>query len=91
MGEPLLILAFVVIVIGGIGSIRGAVIASVLIGIVEVVGRSILPFAMTSFMGSDAAQTAGPGNSLDADLCADGRRPVLQAGWAVPGAIGMRR
>ncbi len=60
MGEPLLILAFVVIVIGGIGSIRGAVIASVLIGIVEVVGRSILPFAMTSFMGSDAAQTAGP-------------------------------
>ncbi len=60
MGEDMLILAFVVIVIGGIGSIRGAVIASVLIGIVEVVGRSILPFAMTSFMGADAAQTAGP-------------------------------
>ena len=60
MGEDMLILAFVVIVIGGIGSIRGAVIASVLIGIVEVVGRSILPFAMANFMGEDAAQTAGP-------------------------------
>ncbi len=60
MGEDMLILAFVVIVIGGIGSIRGAVIASVLIGIVEVVGRSILPFAMSNFMGEDAAQTAGP-------------------------------
>ena len=60
MGEPMLILAFVVIVIGGIGSIRGAVIASVLIGIVEVVGRSMLPFAMANFMGEDAAQTAGP-------------------------------
>jgi branched-chain amino acid transport system permease protein len=60
MGEDMLILAFVVIVIGGIGSVRGAVIASVLIGIVEVVGRSILPFAMANFMGEDAAQTAGP-------------------------------
>jgi len=60
MGEDMLILAFVVIVIGGIGSIRGAVIASVLVGIVEVVGRSILPFAMGSFMGEDSAQTAGP-------------------------------
>ena len=39
---------------------QGAVIASVLIGIVEVVGRSILPFAMANFMGEDAAQTAGP-------------------------------
>ena len=60
MGEDMLILAFVVIVIGGIGSVRGAVIASVIVGIVEVVGRSILPFAMTRFMGEDAAQTAGP-------------------------------
>ena len=60
MGEDMLILAFVVIVIGGIGSVRGAVVASVLVGIVEVVGRSILPFAMASFMGEDSAQTAGP-------------------------------
>ena len=39
---------------------RGAGIASVLIGSVEVVGRSILPFAMASFISEDSAQTAGP-------------------------------
>ena len=60
MGEDMLILAFVVIVIGGIGSIRGAVVASVLIGIVETVGRSILPFMMKELISEDAAQTAGP-------------------------------
>ncbi len=60
MGEDMLILAFVVIVIGGIGSVRGAVVASVLIGIVETVGRSILPFLMKEYISEDAAQTAGP-------------------------------
>ncbi len=60
MGEDMLILAFVVIVIGGIGSVRGAVVASVIIGIVETVGRSILPFLMKEFISEDAAQTAGP-------------------------------
>ena len=60
MGEPMLILAFVVIVIGGIGSVRGAVVASVVIGIVETVGRSILPFLMAEFVSEEAAQTAGP-------------------------------
>ena len=60
MGEDMLILAFVVIVIGGIGSVRGAVVASVIIGIVETVGRSILPFLMKEYISEDAAQTAGP-------------------------------
>ena len=60
MGEDMLILAFVVIVIGGIGSVRGAVVASVLIGVVETVGRSILPFLMKEYISEDAAQTAGP-------------------------------
>ena len=60
MGEGILILAFVVIVIGGIGSVRGAVVASIIVGIVEVVGRSTLPYAMASFMGENSAQTAGP-------------------------------
>lgn len=60
MGEDMLILAFVVIVIGGIGSIRGAVVASVIIGTVETVGRSILPFLMKEYISEDAAQTAGP-------------------------------
>lgn len=60
MGEGMLILAFVVIVIGGIGSVRGAFIASIIVGLVDTVGRSILPFVMQSFMSADAAQTAGP-------------------------------
>jgi branched-chain amino acid transport system permease protein len=60
MGEEMLILAFVVIVIGGIGSVRGAFVASIIVGIVETVGRSILPKLMEQILSSDAAQTAGP-------------------------------
>ena len=60
MGEEMLIFAFVVIVIGGIGSIRGALVASVIVGIFETVGRSILPFVMLEIVSDEAAQTAGP-------------------------------
>jgi branched-chain amino acid transport system permease protein len=60
MGEEMLILAFVVIVIGGIGSVRGAFVASIAVGIVETVGRSILPKLMEALLTSDDAQTAGP-------------------------------
>ncbi len=60
MGEEKLILAFVVIVIGGIGSIRGAFIASIIIGIVEIGGRIYIRDLMEGLMSSDFAQTAGP-------------------------------
>ncbi len=60
MGEDMLILAFVVIVIGGIGSIRGAVVSSIIVGIFETVGRSTLPYLLTEVVSADAAQTAGP-------------------------------
>lgn len=60
MGEGMLILAFVVIVVGGIGSIRGAVVASIIVGVVETVGRSTLPYLLTQVLSSDDAQTAGP-------------------------------
>ncbi len=43
MGEPVLILAFVIIVIGGIGSIRGAFVAALLVGVVDTAGRVFLP------------------------------------------------
>ena len=43
MGDNILILAFVVIVIGGIGSIRGALIGSILVGLVDTFGRAFLP------------------------------------------------
>ena len=60
MGEPLLILSLVVIIIGGIGSVRGAFIAAILIGIVDTMGRVLLPVILRSFMGEAAADGAGP-------------------------------
>src|SRR6201747_3157098 len=43
MGENILILAFVVIIIGGIGSIRGAFVASIFVGLIDTIGRAVLP------------------------------------------------
>src|SRR5208282_2370536 len=43
MGENILILAFVVIIIGGIGSIRGAFVASIMVGLIDTIGRAFLP------------------------------------------------
>ena len=60
MGEDMLIMAFVVIVIGGIGSIRGALVASILVGVFDVVGRSFLPDLLLQVVSSDIAETAGP-------------------------------
>jgi branched-chain amino acid transport system permease protein len=60
MGEPLLILAFVVIIIGGIGSIRGAFIAAIVVGMVDTVGRVFLPVLLRVFVSDAAADTAGP-------------------------------
>ncbi|MEQ9573871.1 MAG: branched-chain amino acid ABC transporter permease, partial [Nitratireductor sp.] len=50
MGEPVLILAFVVIVIGGIGSIKGALVGAVLVGVIDTLGRFLLPVAFATFM-----------------------------------------
>jgi branched-chain amino acid transport system permease protein len=50
MGEPILILALVVTVVGGIGSIRGAFIAALLIGIGDTLGRVLLPPALGSMV-----------------------------------------
>jgi len=60
MGENILILAFVVIVIGGIGSIRGAFIAAVFVGLVDTVGRAFLPDLLRLVLSPTAASTAGP-------------------------------
>jgi branched-chain amino acid transport system permease protein len=60
MGDEMLILAFVVIVIGGIGSIRGALIASIVVGVAEVAGRSSLKLALAGAFGSSIASTAAP-------------------------------
>jgi branched-chain amino acid transport system permease protein len=60
MGENVLILAFVVIVIGGIGSIRGAFVAALLVGIVDAVGRAFLRPLLALMMSHAAADAAGP-------------------------------
>ncbi|MGF6528889.1 branched-chain amino acid ABC transporter permease [Variovorax sp. PvP013] len=60
MGESILILAFVVIVIGGIGSIRGALFGALLVGVVDTAGRALIPLAFDRWLGADAAAGAGP-------------------------------
>ena len=59
MGEPVLILAFVVIVIGGIGSIKGALIGSVLVGVTDTLGGILLPMLFRLFMDNSAAASTG--------------------------------
>jgi branched-chain amino acid transport system permease protein len=60
MGENILILAFVVIVIGGIGSIRGAFVGSLLVGVVDTGGRAFLPIIFSTFLPPQLASAAGP-------------------------------
>ena len=60
MGESILILAFVVIVIGGIGSIRGALFGALLVGVVDTAGRTLIPLAFGHWLGPEAASGAGP-------------------------------
>ena len=60
MGENILILAFVVIIIGGIGSIRGAFVAAIFAGLVDTMGRAFLPDLLRFFLSSSAASTAAP-------------------------------
>jgi len=60
MGDNLLILAFVVIVIGGIGSVRGAFVASLIVGIVGTLGRSFASDVLRGVLSSSAANQAGP-------------------------------
>ncbi len=57
MGEPVLILALVVIVIGGIGSVKGALIASILVGLVDTLGRVFLPSLLALFISNDHVAT----------------------------------
>jgi branched-chain amino acid transport system permease protein len=60
MGDQILILAFVVIVIGGIGSIRGAFVAAVLVGVIDTLGRSFMTDLLRLVLAPAAARTIGP-------------------------------
>jgi branched-chain amino acid transport system permease protein len=60
MGENILILAFVITVIGGIGSIRGAFVAALLVGFLDTLGRAFFPQLLQNILGGPAASTAAP-------------------------------
>ncbi|MBI78009.1 MAG: branched-chain amino acid ABC transporter permease [Rhodospirillaceae bacterium] len=60
MGENILIQVLVVIVIGGIGSIRGAFVGALMIGVIEILGRSFLDDFFKLFLPVNAAETAAP-------------------------------
>jgi branched-chain amino acid transport system permease protein len=60
MGENILIIAFVITVIGGIGSIRGAFVAALLVGFIDTLGRAYFPGLLREVLGGQAASTAAP-------------------------------
>lgn len=60
MGDNLLILAFVVIVIGGVGSIRGAFVAAVIVGLVDTLGRSLITDGAHAMFSAATSARVGP-------------------------------
>jgi branched-chain amino acid transport system permease protein len=60
MGELILIQVFVVIVIGGIGSVRGALVGALIVGVVDTLGRAFLKPLLGTMISPTAAETAGP-------------------------------
>jgi branched-chain amino acid transport system permease protein len=60
MGEPVLITTLVVIVIGGIGSVSGALYAALIVGLVDTLGRAFLPMLLRQVAERSVADAAGP-------------------------------
>jgi len=60
MGEMILIQVFVVIVIGGIGSVRGAFLGAVIVGMVDTMGRAFLKPLLSGLISPTAGEAAGP-------------------------------
>ena len=60
MGEQILIPALVVLVIGGIGSVRGAFVAALMVGVVDTIGRAFLPMALRATLPPATAADLGP-------------------------------
>ncbi|MEZ5660763.1 MAG: branched-chain amino acid ABC transporter permease [Burkholderiaceae bacterium] len=60
MGNAIIITAFVVIIVGGLGSIKGAFVAAMLIGFIDTLGRSYLDDLFSLFMSADAAENSAP-------------------------------
>ena len=60
MGESVLILVFVIICIGGVGSVRGAFVAALLIGLIDTCGRAFITPSLYLFLPAREAATVGP-------------------------------
>jgi branched-chain amino acid transport system permease protein len=60
MGNAIIITAFVVIIVGGIGSMKGAFIAAIMIGLIDTLGRSFLDDLFKLAMSAEAAETSAP-------------------------------
>jgi branched-chain amino acid transport system permease protein len=60
MGEDILIPSLVVLVIGGIGSVRGAFVAALLVGLVDTLGRAFVPMALRGFLPPTVVSDLGP-------------------------------
>ena len=60
MGNNIIITAFVVIIVGGIGSMKGAFIGALIIGLIDTLGRSFLDSIFALFMSTAAAETSAP-------------------------------
>ena len=60
MGNDIIITAFVVIIVGGIGSMKGAFIAALLIGLIDTLGRAFLGDILSAVISQASAETAGP-------------------------------
>jgi branched-chain amino acid transport system permease protein len=59
MGENILIAAFVVVTIGGIGSIRGAFVAALLVGLTDTIGRAFVPDLLHRYFSEAASASLG--------------------------------
>ena len=60
MGNEIIIIAFVVVIVGGVGSIKGAFCAAIMIGLIDTLGRSWLDDLLAVFMSVQRAETAAP-------------------------------
>jgi branched-chain amino acid transport system permease protein len=60
MGTGIIIMAFVVIIVGGIGSMKGAFVAAILIGLIDTLGRAYLDDLFKLFVSNATAETSAP-------------------------------
>jgi branched-chain amino acid transport system permease protein len=63
MGEPILIMTLVVLITGGIGSVRGAFYGALIVGIIDTIGRTFLPALLRELFERSVAQAVGPAAS----------------------------